>query len=343
MSRASIQDKFAETSSLKAVQVLALVRAFADYAASIGAPLPPEEVDERAWLEKVARLDLDQPPRAVAPSIDIPATPPDAMPVPVGLPDLNQMIIPIRNAGMDDIVQCVEEGLSKPLENWLPAVLEALDTAAVDDHEFLHLGALAAPYQIVKIITWLADKGLENLANRYFRLCLTVQAPSHIPKLLVLLRREQSEHSYYFAEGFVDALLGVGDWTGEVRSDLAAVVSALRAAALKKDANKLAEGIGLEAWPRAALEIAGAFPLGFFGDRERILRAAARSGPRRLLSFVETLEGKIIEGIDPSVTTVFLLASIPPSQHKRYSSTFEEAGRGALAARILELQEEPPF
>lgn len=115
MSRASIQDKFSGTSGLKMVQVLALVRACADYAHSIGAPLPPEDIDEQIWQEKVAHPTTPINRHAVEPPSETdPKTSQDQK---TGDPsDLETLIPPLINAGMDDISNLARQGAGQPLE-----------------------------------------------------------------------------------------------------------------------------------------------------------------------------------------------------------------------------------
>ncbi|MGW5693090.1 hypothetical protein ACWEWX_19590 [Streptomyces asiaticus] len=344
MSRASIQDKFSGSSTLKMVQVLALVRACAEHAASIGAPLPTEEVDERVWQQKVASLEAFAPPSAPKPSEVSSAAPPThEANTKRGLPDLERMAIPIINAGMTDIATLVREGMSQPIELWLPAVLKALDRAGMEDLEFLKLGALASPEQIVNILITMDSEGADKAANRYFQVCLLSQPPHQIPKILVALRRDDAEASYFYAQEFMDALLGKGSWIGTSRPDLAEVLRALRAVTLDKDADNLAEGIGMLVWPRTALSIAGAFGQNFYDDREKILAAVTRQGPNRLLEVLDALDGEPIDGVDPQETVESLLTFIQRAKREQFSRVLTGAGRDREARRVTELGDELPF
>ncbi|MFI1764139.1 hypothetical protein ACH41H_19110 [Streptomyces sp. NPDC020800] len=342
MSRASIQDKFSGTSGLKMVQVLALVRACADYAHSIGAPLPPEDIDEQIWQEKVAHPTASISRRSVEPPGV--TDPKEAQDQKTGAPsDLEALIPPLINAGMDDISNLARQGVGQPLETWLPTVVVALGHARMDYQGFLNMATQAPPGQIVKILESIADDGPEDIGNRYFQTCLLTQHPSEIPKLLVALRRAEGELSLWYAHNFVDAILGKGDWLGGTRSDLADVLRVLRAATLKDDADKLAENIGLHTWPRIALATAGAIPESFLGDRELILHAGSQGGPHRLLRLINCLKKEQIQGLESHRVLHYLLTAVPRGKHADYSRVLNDAGMKSEAQRLLDLEKETPF
>ncbi|WP_157839185.1 hypothetical protein [Streptomyces flavidovirens] len=144
MSRASIQDKFSGTSGLKMVQVLALVRACADYAHSIGVPLPPEDTDEQFWQEKAAHPTAPKNRHVVEPPHE--TDPQESQDQKTGdSSDLEALISPLINAGMEDIANLARQGAGQPLETWLPAVIVALGHAHMDYQSFLNLAAHAPP------------------------------------------------------------------------------------------------------------------------------------------------------------------------------------------------------
>lgn len=341
MSRASIQDKFSGTSGLKTVQVLALVRACADYARSIGAPLPAEDTDEQVWKEKATQptspknLHSIEPPRETDPSAPQGHKKGDSS-------NLEALIRPLIHAGMDDIANLARQGAGQPLETWLPTIVVALGYAHMDYQGFLNLAAHAPPGQIVKILESIGEDSPENIGNRYFQTCLLTQRASEIPKILVALRRTEGELDWY-AHNFVDAILGKGDWPGGTRPDLADVLRALRAATLRNDADKLAENIGLHTWPRIALATAGAIPEDFYGDREIILHAGSQNGPHRLIRLINCLKTEKIEGIELHKTLEFLLTAVPRGKHADFSRILDDAGMKSEAQRLLELEKEIPF
>ncbi|MEV0554075.1 hypothetical protein AB0I27_11520 [Streptomyces sp. NPDC050597] len=341
MSRASIQDKFSGVSGLKMVQVLALVRACADYAHSIGAPLPPEYTDEQVWQEKVAHPTAPKNRHAIEPPRETdPNAPRDQQTGDSS--DLETLIPPLINAGMDDIANLARQGAGQPLETWLPTVVVTLGYAHMDYQGFLNLAAHAPPGQIVKILESIGEDDPENIGNRYFQTCLLTRHPSEIPKILVALRRSEGESGWY-AHNFVDAILGKGDWLGGTRPDLAEVLRALRAATLKNDADKLAENIGLHAWPRITLATAGAIPEAFLGDRELILHAGSQGGPHRLMRLINCLKTEQIEGIDLRRTLEYLLTAVPRGKYADFSRILNDAGMKSEAQRLLELEKEIPF
>lgn len=342
MSRASIQDKFAGNSSLKLVQALTLVRACAEYARSIGAPLPPEDLDENSWRERAAKADStatvgtnQSPTTHVSTDSRLNRT--------KEIPELESLIPPLLHAGMEDIADLVKQGRGQSLESWLPAALVELDSAQMDYQGFLNLAAHASPGQTIKILQAISEAESENAGNRYFQTCLLTQPPSEIPKLLVALRRHNGDFSFWYTQHFVDAILGLGDWPGGPRRDLAEVLQALRSATLSEDANNLAENIGLHAWPRIALATAGAISSEFMGDRERILFAASRGGSKRLIRLINYLNKEEIPGISPKATVEALLSSTPAGSHAKYSLALDEAGLKAEAERLRDLEKSAPF
>ncbi|MFB7971352.1 hypothetical protein [Streptomyces rubiginosohelvolus] len=337
MSRASIQDKFSENSALKMVQVLALVQACAEYARSINAPLPPEYINEQAWQEKVMRLSTPQSPRIskahTMPKNQITTSPSES----------ESLITPLINAGMEDIAHIATKGAGHPLEEWLPTVLVALGRAQMNYQGFLDLAVHEPPQQTVRILDSIAEAEAENVADLYFSTCLLAKPPSEIPKLLVALRRHDSETSYWYTDRFIDAIIGKDEWPGTTRQDLADVLRALRAATLKEDADKLAEGIGLHSWPKLALATAGSFREEFLGDRELILHAVPQGGPNRLLEVLRCLKDEETPGIDSRSTVEYLLWAVSRDECAKFSRALNEAEMGAEAQRLLELESEIPF
>ncbi|CAL9480095.1 hypothetical protein SUDANB120_03035 [Streptomyces sp. enrichment culture] len=336
MSRASIQDKFSGSSALKMVQVIALVQACADYARSIGAPLPPEDVDEQIWRERAAippKPRNRSTPKSDGSNTEIEKTTPT---------DLESLTAPLISAGMEDIARIATEGIHHPLEEWLPTVLVALDRTKMDFQGFLDLAIHESAQQSVQILTSIAEEEAETVADMYFKTCLRDKHPAEIPKFLVALRRHTGESSYWYEENFIDTLVGKDEWPNMIRSNLAEVLRALRAATLKGDADRLAKAIGVDSWPRVALETAGAFPDDFLGDRELILFSAHEGGPKRLLQLISCLRKEAIPGIDPRETLESLLASVPQGNSADFSRALNDAGMHSETRRLLELADEVP-
>ncbi|MFF6973209.1 MULTISPECIES: hypothetical protein [Streptomyces] len=337
MSRASIQDKFSGNSQLKMVHVLALVQACADHARSIGAPLSPADSNLEAWREKATQSStprIRQAPKSENTSNNREALNP---------PELHSLITPLINAGMEDIARIATEGENHPIETWLPAVLTALDYAHMDTQGFVNLAVHQPPQQTVEILTSVSESEAEDAANLYFESCLLAKPPAEVPKFLVALRRHDQDASHWYANEFIDALAGKGEWPGVFRMDMANVLRALRSATLKNDADKLAVGIGLHSRPRIALTTAGSFPEDFLGDRELILSAAAQGGPNRLLSFIKYLRKEATAGIDPNRTLTHLLDSVPQNKRGDFYQVLHDAGMDHEAKVLLALETENPF
>ncbi|WP_438292702.1 hypothetical protein [Streptomyces sp. HUAS TT7] len=339
MSRASIQDKFSGSSALKMVQVLALVQACADYARSIGAPLSAAEMDEQAWREKVGRAPTPRSQPNPRPNGDDSNSSTLAAP-----PEIKLLIEPLIHAGMDDIVRIATEKVNQPLETWLPTVLSALGEAQMDPQGFLNLAIREPASRTVQILNAIAEEedGSGNVASLYFQTCLLAKHAAELPKLLVALRRHDGELSYWCANGFIDTILGRGEWPGSTRTDLTDILRALRAATLKDDADKLAEAIGTHSRPKLALTTAGSFPASFLGDRELILYAASQSGNNRLLDIIACLREEAIPGIDPHEALDFILPSVPKEDRTRLSHALSDAGMHPEAEMLMKLTDQAP-
>ncbi|MEU8780709.1 hypothetical protein [Streptomyces sp. NPDC048637] len=340
MSKSTIRDKFAGNSGLKIVQVLALVRACGEYAAAIGVTLPPEEYSERTWLKRITALDASIPPHAANMSTETKGAPPLAAAPKRNLAEekhLEQMITPLLNAGMTDIAKLIRESKDEPLNEWMPATLTAINRAGMNDLEFQKKAALAPPSQAVKILVEIEAHDAEEVATRYFRFCLLTQPPEDIPKLLVALRRDNSEAAYYHAEQTIDLLSGKDKSMGS-RLDLAKVIYSMRAAGLERDADRLSEGVGRYALPTMALSTAGSFPEDFYGDRERILRSVVEEGSQRLVKFIQAMNETAVGQINPARVLNSLLTAINKKMVDSISNDLREAGLHDEATRLLELK-----
>ncbi|MCF3177557.1 hypothetical protein IPZ61_30130 [Streptomyces sioyaensis] len=340
MSKSTIREKFAGNSGLKIVQVLALVRACGEYATAIGVALPSEECSERTWLKKLTALDASTPPHAASISTGAKDAPPITSTPEKNLAEekhLDQMITPLLNAGMTDIVKLIRESKDKPLNEWIPATLAAINRAGMNDLEFQRRAALAPPSQVVKILAEIEAHDAEEVATRYFRFCLLTQPPGDIPKLLVALRRDSSEAAYYHAEQTIDLLSGKDKSIGS-RLDLAQVICSMRAAGLDRDADRLSEGIGRYALPTMALSAAGSFPEDFYGDRERILRSVVEQGSQRLVKFIQAMNESPMGQMNPARVLNFLLTAINKKEADGISNDLREAGLHDEATMLLELK-----
>lgn len=322
MSRASIQDKFSGSSALRMVHALALVQACADYARSIGAPLLPEDVDEQAWRKRVA-----QPPTPRSQPISRANRGGSDRQKKTVTPEVTSLILPLINAGMEDIARIATEGVNKPIETWLPTVVATLGQARMDFQGFLQLAAHATASQTVQILDSIAmaEEGEDNVSKIYFQTCLLTKHPAEIPKLLVALRRHDGEASYWYANSFIDAIVGTGKWPGSTRTDLADILRSLRAATLKDDADKLAKSIGLHSRPRVTLATAGSFSDSSLGDRELILFAVSQGGLDRLFRVITCLREEEIPGITPREVLKFILPSVPEGERADLSRALRNA------------------
>ena len=163
MSRSTVHDKLSGRTPPRLGQVLTLVQACADYAKSIGAPLPADDTDEQVWREwtqaALARTPLPVPADVTASALPVPGDR-DASPSPRW--DLD----PLIRAGMDDMVDLVQVGEREPMADWLPTLAEALREAGMSNEQFLLAASKEHPQDIVSTLLALASDLRQSVTRR---------------------------------------------------------------------------------------------------------------------------------------------------------------------------------
>jgi hypothetical protein len=337
MSRSTIQDKISGKNPPRLWQVLALVQACADYARSIGAPLATEDTDEQIWRERAqAALVRTPPPPPPAPVDAIASRSPKF--------DLD----PLIRAGMHDMVELVQTSEGRPMAEWFPPLIHALNLAGMSNEQFLKAASLEQPRDLVENIAALADYRHyypEEAIDKLIYLCARNQPAESIPAIIVLLRRKGSTDLTERADQLIDKI--PADRSGllarTARNDGTCVVLALRGATLESDATRLLRRIGAHASPGYILEVASSFPDSISGDRETVLNSVAGGNRYHLKYVLKELRETALDGIDPRKTLDRIIFGIPFGQHEEIASFLESEGLGEEALRVLELKDEPPF
>ena len=338
MSRSTIQDKISGKSPPRLGQILALVQACADYANSIGAPLAPEDTDERIWRDRVHAMLVRTPPPSPVPA--------QASLSPSERWDLN----PLIRAGMYDMVDLVQANEHQPLASWLPTLIEALDSAGMSNEQFLRGASRESLPEIVASILALAasEDTPENtrVLERLVFLSAVNQPADHIPAIIVLLRRKgRHDVGTWLADLLINALTGkrFGGLSKIGLDHYVSIVSALRSATMERDATKVLEGIGAHGRADLVLELAASFPDKLYGDRETVLGSVAKGSEYHLKSLLKELRTTTIKGIDPKKTLDRIIFGIPPGKSQETASYLESEGMNEEAQGVLELEGEPPF
>ena len=336
MSRSTVQDKISGKNPPRLAQVLAIVQACADYAKSIGAPLATAETDEQIWRERTqAALARTSSPPPV--STDIPANRPVKQ---VTEWDLN----PLIRAGMYDMVQLVQASEGRPMAEWLPSLIHALDLAGMSKQQFLIAASMEQPKDLVESIMALINNS--EALDMLMHLCARYQPSDSIPAIMVLLRRKTAAGSAELADRLIDLISEERSgpfWdAAEAEDNCIPVVLALRSATLEKDVIRLLKGIGAHGSPDYILEVVASFPDNAWGDREKVLSSVAEGTDYHISSVLKELRETKLDGIDPKKTLDRVIFGIR-SRRQDIVSYLESQGLDEEARRVIELEDEPPF
>jgi hypothetical protein len=153
MSRSTVQDKLSGKNPPRLWQILVLVQACADYANSIGAPLPTEDTDEQVWREWSQAALVRIPFPAPADVTASPLPPPGDV---AASPSPRWNLDPLIRAGLDDMVDLVQASEREPMADWLPTLAEALREAGMSNEQFLLAASKERPQDIVLTLLALA-------------------------------------------------------------------------------------------------------------------------------------------------------------------------------------------
>ncbi|MEV4335884.1 hypothetical protein [Streptomyces sp. NPDC049590] len=331
MSRATIQDKFSGKSAPKVIQLLALVEACAMHARDIGITIPPQEINSEIWRKRLADSKAQE---------KRPSKKPKQLKSSTSLHAWN--LEPLKKAAMWDVVKLTENSREVPPHEWMPFVVESLKLASIDDREFLDVASTESTDEIVALLISLGERD-DELAQKFWNLCLRNQPAGMIPPLLVALRRSEAEYVNVLALSFVDSSLALHTWGTNHRKDIAEVIKSLRAASMNRDADALVEAIGAKVRGREAIRIAEQFPEDFMGDRERILMTLPGQGPTNLVNAIIEATKYPIAGGDIKKITTLILHGIPSRRSAEFSDAFARAGLDSIAEEIMQINKDRPF
>lgn len=340
MSRSTVQDKISGKNPPRLWQILALVQACADYARSIGAPLPAEETDEQMWRERVHAALEGTPPRPPAP-VDL--TP--SAHAQVGMtvsPSRGWNLGPLVRAGMDDLVDLIQTSEHLPMAEWLPTLTNALDDAGMSNEQFLKTASAEQPRDLTRTIMAMLSDGREQATNKLMFLCTKDQPAESIPVIIALLRRWPSDEGPEMADQFISRISGELHYP-VARYDSVDIVLALRSATMEKDVTRLLKGIGQNAQPDHLFQIAASFPDNTWGDRETVLGAVAKGNIYHLSYVLKELRTTALDGLDPKKTLDRIIFGISPGKHEEIAAALEVEELHEEASRVRELEYEPPF
>ena len=334
MSRSTVQDKISGKSLPRLGQILALVQACADYANSIGVRLPTEDTDEQVWREH-AQVALVRTPRASPPL----SAPGDVTASRSSIWNLD----PLIRAGMYDMVALIQDNEDRPMAEWLPELINALELAGMSIVQFLKAASTQVPKDFVDTVLALTECG-DKIVARLMFFCAAYQPVDAIPAIIVSLRRREPSEGATLAGMLIDLIAGSsGRGFPTMRNDCVPIVLALRAATLERDAAQLLCDIGRCRIASSLLNIAASFPDETYGDRETILSSVAKGNAYHLGSVLDELRNKKYDDIDPEKTLDRIIFGIPDGERERILSYLESKGFNDEARRVRELEGEPPF
>lgn len=352
MSRSTVQDKLSGKNPPRLGQILALVQACADYANLIGAPLPAKETDEQVWRERTRTAPVRTSPPVAgdktanpSPALrDMTSTPPPVTGNVTASPSPKWDLDPLIRAGMYDMVDLIQDNEGRPMADWLPTLVEALREARMSNEQFLRAASRQQPQDVVASILALAHEEELEALNRLIFLCAMIRPAGSIPMILALLRRKGRDTGDELAHQLVETITKERFSSITIRSDdCVDIVRAVRSATMERDATLLLEGIGEYGHPNLVLEVVASFPDSRPGDQGKVLRSVAKGSPYRLSVLFKALRKTTLDGIDPAETLDSIIFGIPYGKHSEIASDLQERGLHEEAARILELQDEPPF
>lgn len=335
MARSTISAKLAGGSPLKLGQLLSIVEAFAEYARLQGLPLPPQDIDQNTWRDRlVTRNITHQQGKEIPTAVEENA-------------EQNQTVwdvTPLRHAGMTDLVELISQSKGRRTADWMPHVATEMMRAQMSCKTFMETAASESPQEVVSTLAALAQAfprqqdgpfgdwpspDNEKTVLTLIRCAAKTHGLESAPIVAVGLRRA-GEGSYV-----TDFLRAVGGW--HLAPNIERSVNSLRKAALSNDAMNLLIETGANRLLGRTFEV-----IEYFNktenktERDYILKGAAGNLNRMLVML------KNIENDEHSREMHNALVSgIPSGREQEYSVALQDAGYVDLALRALD--EEPPF
>ncbi|MFF8947987.1 hypothetical protein ACF09I_04280 [Streptomyces sp. NPDC014940] len=344
MARSTIQEKLSGRSSLNLTQVLSIVEALGEYARVNNAPLPPEEIDQRTWSERIAKSVTGVAEPAITTAL--PPSPPNNR--------INWNTEPLEQAEMFDVAQVISDSQGKPVADWLPRVLRELIQAGMNISTYLESAASDTPQGLVQTVVALDKEFPEGQSSSSsgwgspdFRMTemnrmtvgqlLTHAARGHgikaSPAIVTGLRRSQVGR--YVDQYLKDVAMFYSP------SSLESIVEHLRSAALPKDAMRL---LGYAGGERASDRVSEVIRY-FQGrrkvdDRNLVLRGVAHE--HYWFHTQQVVQHLVNESV-PDEILIEIARGVPYGKHAEYARHFREAGLDHFADMVVKATDEPPF
>ncbi|SEO01379.1 hypothetical protein SAMN05216267_101594 [Actinacidiphila rubida] len=352
LSSSTIHDKLNGKSPLKLPQLLALVQACADYARAHGISLSSEDLDQALWR---GRLEPTQAPATV--EVATPAPP--FIPVPsflVEKPDLSppewlwnlppEIIEPLRNAGMDDVVELIEGRSGKPLTEWLPQVFSALSTAGMAYTPFVQWASEKPVRELVPLIEAVGDNKDDPVLTSLLYWVSKNQSAEKLPSLVVALRRAAEEYfdGHDLAQRLISFISGkdVGVYIRGLRKDCVPVVNAFRSATLLNDSNRIVREIGRYR-TAVVIRLVGEFGGPGTPDGDAVLAAVGKGSDYHIAEVLRELRTSRFSSEVKRHHLVRIVFGVAP---ERRLLTADELGRRGLQEEsqvFRDMKDVPPF
>ncbi|WP_148283133.1 MULTISPECIES: hypothetical protein [Kitasatospora] len=340
MARSTIQEKFSGRSPANFTQVLSIVEALGEYGRLNNSPLPPEEIDQSVWRDRVVRSpsQADKKENAAADQ-----TPQEGS-------RLEFDWEPLRQAEMFDVLSDLEASRSNHLAAWLPGVLREMMNAGMKISSYIEVASQDEPRGIVSLAAalekefppgqpsawgddpWGPPEENDLTALELLRLTARRHGSGSSPAIVAGMRRAGIGQ-------YVDYYLNcIGAW--HLAGNIEKAVDHLRQAALPSDAKKL---LGLVGSGRQFDRLSGVvnhFQLkARIDDRNLILRGIASKGDKyRLRATVADFKKKSM----PTDALIEVMRGIPYGRHSDFEQHLREAGLEEMAALVSKATD-PPF
>ncbi|WP_340558933.1 hypothetical protein [Streptomyces sp. GSL17-111] len=341
MARSTIQDKISGKSSLNLLEVLSIVEALAEHARVNGTPLPPQEIAQGIWRERVTNFARNAKNKhsthyapAVTPEREIPWN-----------------LEALKLAQMYDLIEIVENSTETPTAFWLPQIVEPMLRAEMSVSDLMRRAAQDSPQSIVQTLAVLnnefpQDKPIDprgepvlwvvsdndRTVGSLLAHTARIHGTTSTPAIVVAMRRAEIEEH---ADAYLANIARI-----HPPKNIQSIVQQLRSATLSGDAKKILRHIGLGRRSNELIEIVTYLrKAGQEGDAKEILKAVAAGKWYRLKNVVDHIQSHE----SAEYFTRAIIDGIPWGEHSNYSKEVRKLGNKELAEKILAMANEPPF
>jgi hypothetical protein len=326
MARSTIQDKLSGKSAANLHQLLALVAAIAEYGRRNGTPLSSQEVDENSWRAKFVAANAKGKQAAGK----APAT---------GVEHSGETrtldLIPLRRAGMTDLLDLIEQSEGAPISTWLPHVASEMFKARIPCDSLMEWVAGGTAQEVVQCVVALDD--IFPIATTNEDPWASTWSPGNAAtagKLLTYAARFHGGSVPVIAAGLRRADAGdyvttfltmIACW--HLAPSIQGAVLDLNLTGLTEDAMSVLRSVGAKRRSDRIMEVVQHFDeFGTKEQRDTILAGMASSKERFLLGIKETAH-------EPELQEV-LISSVPPHLRQTLSEALNAAGLEELGAQL---------